>query len=303
MWGWFFFFLVGFFFGFFFFFLVVMEAILEERITNCGISAAGRRRRGALPTQVEPRRDRTDDGEAGTSRECRRAPGAHPGSRGRGGTLPSPLGTELGTGAAPGARRGQRSARGQLPGPGHGGDRAQLGGSCWEQGSARGQLLGPGLGSGAAPGSRARLGGSSCRLRVAQHQPLLLLLFLLRLLLLLRPQPSEPRRRSRPALLPGRRRSRSDPAARKGCGDARADFGSDPAAGRGDGRKFPCSSHESLSCPGSCLAAVWVESLWHTTGMCLVSSSHHPSDISPNCWGVRVERYQLLFSVTMERKQ
>ncbi|XP_054371827.1 WAS/WASL-interacting protein family member 3-like [Molothrus ater] len=138
-----------------------MEAILEERITNCGISAAGRRR-GALPTQVEPRRDRTDDGEAGTSRECRRAPGAHPGSRGRGGDAPlSPrdragaggssrgtAGTALGSGAAPGAgsRRGQGSARGQLLGA-----RARLGGSSWEQGSARGQLLQ--AAGGAAPAS------------------------------------------------------------------------------------------------------------------------------------------------------
>lgn len=30
----------------------------------------------------------------------------------------------------------------------------------------------------------------------------------------------------------------------------------------------------------SCLAAVWVESLWHTTGMCSVSRSRHPFDIS-----------------------
>ncbi|XP_066412085.1 uncharacterized protein [Molothrus aeneus] len=209
--------------------------------------------------------------------------GLIPAAAAGGGRSPLPSGPSWGRGQLPGhggdsarlggSSRGQSSARGQLPGLGHGRDRARLGGSSWEQGSARGQLLGAGLGSGAAPGSRARLGGSSCRLRVAQHQPLLLLL-LLCLLLLLRPQPSEPRRRSRPgknipgrhprpalcfssfyfifsaALLPGRRRSRSDPAARKGCGDARADFGSDPAAGRGDGRKFPCSSHEFLSCPG-----------------------------------------------------
>ncbi|XP_064576199.1 uncharacterized protein LOC135451183 [Zonotrichia leucophrys gambelii] len=137
-----------------------MEAILEERITNCGISAAGRRR-GALPTQVEPRQDRTEDREAGTSPECWTAPGAHPGSRGRGMTLPSrrrgrgepgpswgepgqllvrgTAGTGFGSGAAPGirarlegssrrgARRGQRSARGQLPGTGLGSGAAPAG--------------------------------------------------------------------------------------------------------------------------------------------------------------------------------
>ncbi|XP_038000142.1 uncharacterized protein LOC119703820 [Motacilla alba alba] len=140
---------------FFFFFLVVMEAILEKRITNCGISAAGRRR-GALPTQVEHRRDRTEEREAGANREGRRAPGAHPGSRGRGVTLPS-------------GRRG----RGE-PGP-----------SWGERWGSRGQLpvrgtAGPGLGSGAAPAgcgwrgtslssSSSASSSSSCASNPASH--------------------------------------------------------------------------------------------------------------------------------------
>lgn len=73
-------------------FLVVMEAILEERITNCGISAAGRRS-GALPTRVEHRQDLTEEREAAARREGQRVPGAHPGG-GRGVTLPSGRGRE-----------------------------------------------------------------------------------------------------------------------------------------------------------------------------------------------------------------
>lgn len=114
-------------------FLAVMEAILEERITNCGISAAGRRR-GALPGQVEHRQDRSEEREAGASPEEQREPGAHPGGRGfaglghlprgggerqRGRGEPGP-GAEgaAGPGAAPGAgaRRGQRGQRPQAAG-------------------------------------------------------------------------------------------------------------------------------------------------------------------------------------------
>ncbi|XP_039586262.1 transcription factor jun-D-like isoform X2 [Passer montanus] len=126
-----------------------MEAILEERITNCGISAAGRRR-GALPTQVERRQDRSEEREAGASREGRRAPGAHPDR----GVTSTGAGASGGGGGGAETEMGERWGRGQLPG--HGGDRARLGGSSrvrarLGQGSAWGQLLQAAGGAAPAP--------------------------------------------------------------------------------------------------------------------------------------------------------
>ncbi|XP_072788583.1 uncharacterized protein [Taeniopygia guttata] len=160
-----------------------MEAILEERITNCGTSRR-REEKGfahAGGTQTRPHR-----GAGGRSQ-----PG---GSESAGGSSRQP---RPGGGRSP--RGGGERRRGR------GGPRPRWG-ERWGRGQLRGRgTAGTGLGTGAAPGVGARRGQgsggsarrqSARRVRVARHQPLFLLLLLL--LFLLRPQSSKARRRYRP---------------------------------------------------------------------------------------------------------
>nr|XP_041573635.1 uncharacterized protein LOC121470307 [Taeniopygia guttata] len=160
-----------------------MEAILEERITNCGTSRR-REEKGfahAGGTQTRPHRGAGGRSQPGGSES---AGGSSRQPRPRGGRSPRGGGERRRGRGGPRPRWGERWGRGQLRGRG---------------------TAGTGLGTGAAPGVGARRGQgsggsarrqSARRVRVARHQPLFLLLLLL--LFLLRPQSSEARRRYRP---------------------------------------------------------------------------------------------------------